>query len=104
MTTLHWKQATDTLTKLVRTPRFGLFSDMDGTLAPIASSPQEAQLSPRGRQLLAALRDAFRSWPQNMAWSFSGVSVFLKCPRLLKWIKVLPFAAWCYPIVWKPPC
>ena len=58
MTTLHWKQATDTLTKLVRTPRFGLFSDMDGTLAPIASSPQEAQLSPRGRQLLAALRDA----------------------------------------------
>src|SRR3989304_1617254 len=58
MTTLHWKQATDTLTKLVRTPRFGLFSDRDGTLAPIASSPQEAQLSPRGRQLLAALRDA----------------------------------------------
>ena len=57
MTTPHWKQATDTLAELVRTPRFGLFSDLDGTLAPIALSPEAAHLNPRTRQLLADLRD-----------------------------------------------
>src|SRR3989304_8849681 len=54
----HWKQATDILAPLARTPHFGLFSDLDGTLAPIAISPQAAQLSPRGRQFLTALREA----------------------------------------------
>jgi trehalose 6-phosphate phosphatase len=52
----HWKQATHALIKLVQNPLFGLFSDLDGTLAPIALSPQVANLSPRARQLLADLK------------------------------------------------
>lgn len=51
----HWKQATDTLAQLVRTERLGLFSDLDGTLAPIATTPKAAQLSPQARQLLEDL-------------------------------------------------
>lgn len=51
----HWKQVTDTLGKLIRSARFGLFSDLDGTLAPIAPTPDAAHISPRGRQLLAEL-------------------------------------------------
>ncbi|MEX2143521.1 MAG: trehalose-phosphatase [Anaerolineales bacterium] len=53
----HWKQATGTLAMLAGASRFGLFSDLDGTLAPISPTPKEAQLSPRGRHLLSALRD-----------------------------------------------
>lgn len=55
MTAILWKQATDTLAELVRTPRFGLFSDLDGTLAPIAPTPEAAHISPRSRELLAEL-------------------------------------------------
>ena len=51
----HWKQATDILAKLVRSARFGLFSDLDGTLAPIAPTPDAAHISPRARELLAQL-------------------------------------------------
>lgn len=58
MTAIHWRQATQELQKLVATTRFGLFSDLDGTLAPIAPTPEAAQMSKRGRELLAALRDA----------------------------------------------
>lgn len=54
---LHWKQATESLTNLVRQSRLGLFSDLDGTLAPIAPTPAAAQISPRAGELLAALRD-----------------------------------------------
>jgi len=52
---IHWKQATDILNRLVRLPGFGLFSDLDGTLAPIAPTPHAAHISPRTRELLAAL-------------------------------------------------
>ena len=51
----HWKQATATLSNLVRSSRFGLFSDLDGTLAPIAPTPDAAHVSPRARELLAHL-------------------------------------------------
>jgi trehalose 6-phosphate phosphatase len=47
----------DLLQRLAVEPRFGLFSDLDGTLAPIAPSPQAANISPRARHLLAELRD-----------------------------------------------
>ncbi len=58
MTAVHWRQATGTLAQAIATPRFGLFSDLDGTLAPIAPTPDAAHISPRARQLLADLRDA----------------------------------------------
>lgn len=58
MTAVHWKLGLDVLSRLVAQPRFGLFSDLDGTLAPIAPSPDAANISSRARQLLADLRDA----------------------------------------------
>lgn len=57
MTAVHWRQGIEALTKTVKTPRFGLFSDLDGTLAPIAPTPDEAHISLRARQLLAELCD-----------------------------------------------
>jgi trehalose 6-phosphate phosphatase len=50
-----WSSAKDQLSQLVRRKRFGLFSDLDGTLAPIAPTPEQAQLTDRNRELLAAL-------------------------------------------------
>lgn len=55
MTAFHWEQGMDTLGKLIAQPRFGLFSDLDGTLAPIAPTPEQAQITPRNRELLAEL-------------------------------------------------
>jgi trehalose 6-phosphate phosphatase len=51
----HWKQASAALSNLVRSSRFGLFSDLDGTLAPIAPTPDSAHISSRARELLAQL-------------------------------------------------
>jgi trehalose 6-phosphate phosphatase len=39
----------------VTAPRFGLVSDVDGTLSPIVDDPDAAQVTPRNRELLAAL-------------------------------------------------
>lgn len=55
MTAPHWRQAQKELRALVAQPRFGLFSDLDGTLAPIAPSPEAATITPRNRKLLAEL-------------------------------------------------
>lgn len=55
MTAIHWTDAKDQLAKLVSQSNFGLFSDLDGTLAPIALTPEAAQLTSRNRELLAAL-------------------------------------------------
>ena len=52
---LPWQQAKELLARLVANPRFGLFSDLDGTLSPIAPTPQAAQITPRNRELLAEL-------------------------------------------------
>jgi trehalose 6-phosphate phosphatase len=55
MNALDWHQAKDKLGELAARPRFGLFSDLDGTLAPIAPTPEAAAITPRNRQLLAEL-------------------------------------------------
>jgi trehalose 6-phosphate phosphatase len=52
---IAWSNAKEQLAGLLGHNRFGLFSDLDGTLAPIAPTPEQAQLTPGNRQLLAAL-------------------------------------------------
>jgi trehalose 6-phosphate phosphatase len=48
----YWRDAKDQLAKLAAKPRFGLFSDLDGTLSPIADTPSGAKITPRSRELL----------------------------------------------------
>ncbi len=57
MTFLKWQDAKDFLAALVSRPHFGLFSDLDGTLSPIAPTPEAAQITARNRELLAKLQD-----------------------------------------------
>ncbi|MCW5875119.1 MAG: trehalose-phosphatase [Anaerolineales bacterium] len=57
MTAIHWQQAKDKLQQLATQPHFGLFSDLDGTLAPIAPTPEEAAITPGNRQRLADLAE-----------------------------------------------
>jgi len=47
--------AIDPLLTLVKARPFGLFSDIDGTLAPIVANPEEARVSPLCRTLLGQL-------------------------------------------------
>lgn len=54
---IHWTEAQDTLQQLIAQPRFGLFSDFDGTLAPLAPTADQAQPSDRVLGLLRDLRD-----------------------------------------------
>lgn len=58
MIATSWHEHREQIAEVVAKPRFGLFSDLDGTLAPIAITPGAANISERTRQLLAALRDA----------------------------------------------
>ncbi len=51
----YWQQGKAQLEKAVGRPHFGLFSDLDGTLSPIAPTPEAAQITPRNRELLAEL-------------------------------------------------
>lgn len=44
------------LQTLVRRGRLGLITDVDGTISPIVPDPDAAQVTPRARELLAALR------------------------------------------------
>lgn len=55
---MNWKKAKDILRTLVAEPRFGLVSDLDGTLAPITTRPQDAHATARSRELLAELSQA----------------------------------------------
>jgi trehalose 6-phosphate phosphatase len=57
VTARNWKDAQDFIAKLAAKPRFGLFSDLDGTLSPIALTPDTAAISPRTRELLLALQE-----------------------------------------------
>ena len=57
MTSSNWKSSKEFFAELTGKPRFGLFSDLDGTLSPIAPTPEAAQIAPRNRELLAGLRD-----------------------------------------------
>lgn len=54
---IHWSEAKDQLRQLAAHPQFGLFSDLDGTLAALAPTAEQVRLSPRVLQLLAGLRD-----------------------------------------------
>lgn len=52
----HWKNAVETaLRPLVSLPRLGLVTDVDGTISPIVDQPDVAQVTPRAKDLLAAL-------------------------------------------------
>ncbi|MBZ0294622.1 MAG: trehalose-phosphatase [Anaerolineae bacterium] len=54
---MYWHEATETLLKPLTGPgRVGLISDMDGTLSPIVDQPDAAQITPRSKELLAALQ------------------------------------------------
>lgn len=55
---MNWKNAKDTLETLAAEPQFGLVSDLDGTLAPIVTRPEDAQLTERNRALLKELGQA----------------------------------------------
>lgn len=50
-----WQDAADTLRTLVTTPRFGLVTDVDGTISPIVLNPDDARVTARNRELLEAL-------------------------------------------------
>ena len=52
----HWKEALPQLSEAVRRPNFGIITDVDGTLSPIVPNPDDARISPRSRELLAALQ------------------------------------------------
>lgn len=53
-----WQDARETLLKdLFRHERIGLISDMDGTLSHIVPRPSDATVTPRNRELLAALNE-----------------------------------------------
>lgn len=54
---MNWQiTAGDALDTLLRQPRIGLVTDVDGTISPIVADPDAAQVTPRARELLAALR------------------------------------------------
>lgn len=57
MTAIHWTEGKAQLEKAIGRPQFGLFSDLDGTLSPIAPTPEAAQITPRNRELLASLAE-----------------------------------------------
>jgi trehalose 6-phosphate phosphatase len=51
-----WQNAvTNELDVLIGKSRLGLITDVDGTISPIVDTPEEAQVTPRNRELLAAL-------------------------------------------------
>lgn len=53
---VDWSEATSSLlTPLLTAHRLGLVTDVDGTISPIVSRPEAAQVTPRSRELLAAL-------------------------------------------------
>lgn len=53
---MYWNEATESLLRpLTRAARLGVVTDMDGTISPIVPRPEDAQPTPRSRELLAAL-------------------------------------------------
>jgi trehalose 6-phosphate phosphatase len=54
---LFTSQTLNFLPRFVTYPRIGIITDMDGTISPIVPIPEQAQPTPRNRELLAALRD-----------------------------------------------
>lgn len=56
MASRTWQDSKEFLASLVSKLRFGLFSDLDGTLSPIAPTPEAAQITTRNRELLTELQ------------------------------------------------
>lgn len=55
---MNWTEAQSTLLKtLIEQPRVGLVTDVDGTISPFVNDPSAAQITPRARVLLSALKD-----------------------------------------------
>lgn len=55
---MDWESARDTLLReLVARERIGVVTDVDGTISPIMPTPAEAAVTPRNREMLAALHD-----------------------------------------------
>ncbi len=52
---MYWDNAKNKLLKAINKPRFGLITDMDGTISPIVDVPDEARVTPRNLELLAKL-------------------------------------------------
>lgn len=52
---MNWENAKDELLKAISQPRFGLITDVDGTISPIVDVPAEARVTPRNLELLAKL-------------------------------------------------
>jgi trehalose 6-phosphate phosphatase len=52
---MNWENAKDKLLQAINKPRFGLVTDVDGTISPIVDVPDEARVTPRNLSLLAAL-------------------------------------------------
>src|SRR5690606_9460017 len=52
---MNWRES-DLLQSLIEKARPGLITDMDGTISPIVDYPDEAQITPKSRQLLRALQ------------------------------------------------
>jgi trehalose 6-phosphate phosphatase len=52
---MKWEDAKTSLHEAIGKPRLGLITDVDGTLSPIVDVPDEARVTPRNLELLAAL-------------------------------------------------
>jgi trehalose 6-phosphate phosphatase len=52
---MNWENAKEELLKAINNPRFGLITDVDGTISPIVDVPDEARVTPRNLDLLANL-------------------------------------------------
>jgi trehalose 6-phosphate phosphatase len=53
---MYWDNAKNELLNAINKPRFGLITDMDGTLSPIVDVPDEARVTPQNLELLAELK------------------------------------------------
>ncbi len=52
---MKWENAKSRLQEAIDKPRLGLVTDVDGTISPIVDVPDEARVTPRNLELLAAL-------------------------------------------------
>ncbi|MBN2469850.1 MAG: trehalose-phosphatase, partial [Anaerolineae bacterium] len=55
MQTPLWQADHPLLQALLRAARLGIITDVDGTISPIVDDPDAARVTPRNRELLAAL-------------------------------------------------
>jgi trehalose 6-phosphate phosphatase len=52
---MNWEYATSTLEAGIHKPRFGLVTDVDGTISPIVDKPDAARVTPENLRLLSQL-------------------------------------------------